>query len=107
MASNGLIQLPNDVRIHLYEGLNPTPPSQFDMIRRSSAPLLNQERWILTDIMQYGGASILGAAALFGMVSGPGLAPTLLYAFFSAAPNIQTFDFITEQTILTQLLLPK
>jgi len=93
LAENNMLTLPSDLRIYLNAITNQENLASFDLLRRSSAPLLNQHRYWLEEIWSYGTPSVAGAAALLIAFSSAGIltVPLALLAIhtFPQYPDIK------------------
>ena len=87
LSENGMLQLPDDIRIYLYNNGTQENLAQYDFLRRSNAPLLNQNRWIVSDILTYGVASIFYSSVVALMASGAGVPVALFVAAFVKFPQ--------------------
>lgn len=95
LSEEYIYQLPDDLRIYLYANGDQANVPEYDMIRRSNAPLFNQNRSIITDLGNYGGSSLLGLATIAlsippsigGVIFAPPVAAMLLITYFFAVPQ--------------------
>jgi hypothetical protein len=111
-AEKGMQQLPDDLRLYLYapqDQITNVPP-QYDFIRRSNAPWLNQDRDVLNDIIDWGSFTFLAAATVFVAISSGGYIPatTLMAAIaFSAVPHAPDVYFYYNTEDVTSLTSTK
>lgn len=107
LSQNGLIQLPDDIRIYLYNNGTQQNLAQYDFLRRSNAPLLNQRRELLNDIWQYGGSTLLAAAVVLSIFEAPALTVPLAIALFKAIPQYPDVYISFRTSDITSLTASK
>jgi len=108
MSQNNMVQLPDDLRLYLYTNAQQDNVPQFDLIRRSNAPLLNQNRWLVSDIMQYGISSVIGTTALvtFLIVPNP-FSVAAAFWYFSTIPTFPDIYIHYKTTDINSLTASK
>lgn len=104
LLENSLNSLPDDLRSYLYAPGNQPELPKFDLIRRSNTPFLNQDRFVLGEILQYTVLSAFAACVVLVAVANPAIgvyAATLLFNAIPQHPDINIYYRTSDINSLT------
>lgn len=77
LAENNMVSLPNDLRIYLYAPEEQLSLPQFDFLRRSNTPFLNQDRFLFKDIWDFTFSSLIAGATITVVAAANLIAPLI------------------------------